>query len=162
MSTRVSVPALWDATGNFLNGALVGVAADAYVVGIVPKPSALSVPGYAAADNVDTLLVKDVVMGDLYLDMTLDEWRSAIQPPQQSPNRNKNLTYTVGTDVPVGDTITDSGLYNITLLQVWIDGIEQDTRDLTYTANAGGGEGSLQFTGDLVEGQVVGVLGFNN
>lgn len=162
MSTRVSVPVLWNAIGDFIGGTLVGVAVDAYVVGVVPKPSGPTIPGYAGPESVDTLLVKDVVMGDLYLDMTLDEWRSAIQPPQQTPNRNKNLTYTVGTDVPVGDTIESTGLYNVTPLQVWIDGFEQDMRDLTYTLSIGGGEGSIQFPSDLVDGQVVGILCYNN
>lgn len=162
MATRVSAPVLWNANNDFLNESLMGVSVDAYVVGVVPKPSGVGIPGYAPPDSVDTLLVKDKALGDLYLSLTLDEWRLLIQPPQQSPNNSKPLTYTVGTDTDVSDTITNSDLYNVTIIEVWVDGVQVDIRTLTYTPDNGDGTGSLLFPEELARGQVVGIICYNN
>lgn len=82
MANKVSVPVLWNANNDFLNSTLMGVSADAYVVGVVPKPSGIGIPGYAPPDAVDTLLVKDKSLGDLYLYLSLEEWRDAISGAQ--------------------------------------------------------------------------------
>jgi hypothetical protein len=162
MATRVSAPVLWNANNDFLNGSLVGVSVDAYVVGVVSKPSGLGIPGYAQPDSVDTLLVKDKALGDLYLLLSLAEWRTLIQPPQQSPNNDIPLTYTVGTDTPASDTIENGDLYNFTVVDVWIDGIQQDIRTLTFDPDSGSGNGKITFPDALERGQVVGILGYKN
>jgi hypothetical protein len=85
MASSVSVPVLWNANNDFLAGTLMGVKSDAYVVGIVSKPSGLGIPGYPPPASVDTLLVKDKYLGDLYLNITLEQWRGAISNAQGAP-----------------------------------------------------------------------------
>lgn len=162
MATNISVPVLWDATGNFLNGALMGVSTEATVIGTVPKPSGIGIPGYAPPASVDTLQVKDPQLGDLYLDITLAEWRVRIQPPQQSPNVTKPLTYTIGVDEAASSAITNTDLYGTTLLQVWVDGVELDIRDMVLEPYYSSTEGKLGFGFTLVDGQVVSILCYNN
>lgn len=78
MSLNVSAPVLWDGEGNFLDGALVGIQANAIVVGYVQKPSGPSIPNQPlpGSTTVQCLQVKDRRLGTLYLTWTLEQWQA--------------------------------------------------------------------------------------
>lgn len=95
MSRTVSAPVLWDGNGNFQNNALVGVEANAIVVGPVMKPTS---PGNIT--QVQTLQVKDRRFGTLYLNWTLSQWQEAAN----STSTAGDCLSPVGLLVNAGDT----------------------------------------------------------
>lgn len=103
MSVKISVPVLWDENNNFLNGELFGVDAEAQVIGVVQKPTGKTVPPYTSTDLVDTVYVKDKVLGGLYLQLTLAQWQ-----------------YEVGLTQNIGITIPDAGGVSLPLYEIAI------------------------------------------
>lgn len=118
---KISVPVLWDANGQFLNGELQAVGADALVIGEVQKPTGPSVPPYQNQPTVTTLFVKDKIFGALYLNMTSLQWQAAIRAATGSPSPiEQTKTYH---PVVSGNTITDPALTGATILFASIGGI---------------------------------------
>lgn len=108
MSISVSVPALWDGNGTFLNNALVGVQADAIVVGTTQKATSPADP-----TSVNTLQVKDRRYGTLYLSITLSQWQNAANQTDVTPDTNLSFTATGNTTfmVPVNSwTVSGAAL----------------------------------------------------
>jgi len=138
---RITVPALYDAIGTFLNNAIVELRIDSYVVGMVPKPSGPVIPGVQQEiDYTTCLVVKDPTLGVYYLTITEDEWNEAVGGATGGNSQIKELTLFVGTDVPPGDTITLAAFENERILTVTRNGVAiynwskpdaSDTLDLT-------------------------------
>lgn len=84
MSISVSVPALYDGSGVWLNGQLVGVRKDAFVIGTTTKPLN---PFDSSAGTYDTLTVKDKILGTMYLKITKADWERSVNKADDQVNR---------------------------------------------------------------------------
>lgn len=86
MSVRkVSVPALYDGRGAFLDSSLVNISINSQVAGVVPKPTAPGIPGAASTVSMtDTLQVNDPQAGTYYLNMTREEYTATLRADSAS------------------------------------------------------------------------------
>lgn len=156
MSSSVSAPVLWDGNGNFQDGALVGIQADAIVVGYVQKPAGPWPPPYPNPTQIQTLQVKDRRFGTLYLLWTMEQWQSAANITFASPTTEGTYSVTI-TGSPVSE-ITAAQLFNKVIDQVSIGGTVQDMATYTYTQNVGGLTGAISFTDPISPTAVIIVL----
>lgn len=152
------VPVWFDGNNQFLNGALIGVGSDANVVGIVKKPNGHFAPG-TPITTIDTLYIRDKILGGLYLNMTLLQYNTLAGLTASSPNQEKNFTSTIsGTPT----TITSALLYNATITKVSKNGTGVDIRTITYSSNVAALTGTITFGSALTNGDVIEVLYFIN
>lgn len=156
---KIPAPVLWDNNNNFLHGITKGIDAESTVVGYATKPAGIAIPGFPAT-TTQCLEVKDLQNNAWYLSITLDQWRSLLSQAQQSNNKDKTLTFTIGSSAgqkPAGSTLSDPQLYSVTLVSVAINGSAQDLRAITYVS-----AGTITFPAPLTNGEIVEIICYNN
>lgn len=156
MSLSVSAPVLWDGNGAFLDGASVGIQADAIVVGYVMKPSGPSIPNQPLPGSipVQCLQLKDRRYGTLYTTWTLAQWQSAANITNASPTTEGEYNVTI-TGSPVSE-ITTTQLFNKVIDQVSVGGTVQDPT--TYSYSQGTSTGTITFDSPISPTAVITVL----
>jgi hypothetical protein len=149
---KISVPVLWDANNQWLNGELQAVDVEALIIGEVQKPIGPFVPPYQNPSTTTTLFVKDKTFGGLYLSVTLLQWEALIRAASGSPAPLlKTNVYTISTST---NTITDPAFTGGTIIAAWIGGVSVDVTGL-LTGD------TLTFGQDL-NGAKVGVTFYTN
>lgn len=156
---KISAPVWFDGNGQFYNGQLFGVDAQAEVIGQVYKPNGHTIPGFAAALTVLCTEVKDPVYGGLFLQLSLDQWEQYIRNATASTAPQLvQFVHTVTADEEGGVTITDSQLDGFTIVQVWRNGVELNPDQVSVTGT------TLTFTTSpadvLGEGDEIGITGY--
>lgn len=148
----ILAPVLFDGNDQFLGGQLLGVRSDAIVVGTVQKSvnivPAPTTPGVLPTHLVDTLFVKDTVLGGLYLSWTMAQWDAALGQTQTSPNSGRTYTVTI-TGTP--STVQSNSLINAVITQVSVNGIIVDERTITFDSSTG----TITFSSSLSTTDVV-------
>lgn len=149
---KVMAPVLWDNDDTFQGGKHFAVSAAAIVVGTTPRPDAVYLPSaYQQTINyVNTLQIKDPVFNDLYLNMTLDDWRLLVGTTNVSPGGFPDPIVWVGDDtIPAGCVLTSTDLIGIDILSVnkggitiynYIHHLTDPTLDLTADGCLAAGE----------------------
>lgn len=117
-TTKVNVPVLWDAAGNFKNGEVFSISVSSIINGVVAKPAGPTIPGYPIGNPIDTLFVKDPEVGGLYLNLTLQEYTDLVGATSSSGNDTRSYDWVGDVDVIAGDIIDDPRLDGITILSV--------------------------------------------
>lgn len=152
MTYPVPVSVWFDGNNKFMNGQTINIQSDALAVGIVQKPTGHVIPGFGPQGLQNTLYVKDRILGGLYLNMTLQQFLTAIGKTAQSANKEKIYTVTI---VGTPSSITAADLYNVTLTQVTIGGVAVDNRTLGYSFSDINKTGTVTFSTPLTSTSVV-------
>lgn len=160
---KVPVIATYDSSLIFYPGGHpFSIDSDSIVVGTRELPTTPPIKGVAQpvlTTNFLNVLTKP--WGNLYLNMSLDAYNATVAAVIVAAGApTQEVTYTVGTDVPPGSSITTSWLYNKIIISIIVDGIAQDIRNFTYTS--GVGEGTLDFSsiGGLLAPSKVQIIGY--
>lgn len=156
MSLSISAPVLWDGNGTFLDGATVGIQADAIVVGYVMKPSGPSIPNQPLPGSipVQCLQLKDRRYGTLYTTWTLAQWQGAANIIHASPTTEGQYSVTI-TGSPVS-FIAATELFNAVIDLVSVSGTVQDPATYLYSQTAT--EGVITFSDPISPTAVITVL----
>lgn len=152
MTYPVPVSVWFDGNNKFMNGQTINIQSDALAIGIVQKPTGPVILGFGPSGLQNTLYVRDRILGGLYLNMTLQQFLTAIGKTAQSANKEKIYTVTI---VGTPSSITAVDLYNVTLTQVTIGGIAVDQRTISYSSDDTNKTGTVTFGSSLSSTSVV-------
>lgn len=160
---KVTVVATYDSSLVFYNpGQTYSIDSNSVVVGIVNLPTTPPIKGtvgYVPQTAFLNILTKP--WGNLYLNMSLDAYNSAVAAATASAGApGLQVTYTVGVDVAAGSSITTPFLYNKVITAIFVDGLTQDIRNFAYTSGVGVGTLNFSSIGGVSAPSIVQIQGY--
>ena len=121
-----------------------------------------NVPAAMGPDSaIPFLQIKTIPWGSLFLNMTSAAYNALIAAavaPSGAPEIT--LSYTVGTDVPTGTTISTAALSNFHVNTISMGGVALDPRTVPYTPGSPNGTLNFSAYGTLSAGTVVIITGY--
>lgn len=162
-NVKVTVQATYDSSLVFYpNGQTFSIDANSVVVGTRDLSTTPPIKGVSGQVPITSFLnVLTQPWGNLYLNMTIDQYNAAVAAATASAGApGQQITYTVGTDVAAGTSITTTWLYNKVITAIFVDGIAQDIRNFVYSSGAGNGTLNFSSIGGLVAPSIVQIQGY--
>lgn len=166
MVALITVVATYDSSLTYFSiGRTFSIPTNTQISGFRMLPTTPVIKGVVGqVPETNFLSLKTVKFGELYVNMTLDQYNALIAAAVVAPGSpTQEITYTIGPtppQIPAGATITTAWLYNKTILAIFVDGVQEDIRNFTYTPGVGVATLDFSSIGGLSATSVVQIIGY--